>query len=204
VLKRLSFLTGGMASAFAILNVLAGLLGTLQPSHPALDGFVACVGEARPCWNGIIPGVTTIGETRQIMAFAGPGVTLFDDLTESYTLYYILPQPSPLCVALFQIDQLVIRRVQLQVCREADVEVGDLTATMGLPQRLVMIPPQNLVYGYIAINAEGWRTPFQPDSQISFMNVLQPTYISQQLYAWHGFVPLWRYCQLEPEYPLCT
>jgi hypothetical protein len=203
VLKRLSFLSGSMASVFAILNLLMGLLGARQPPHPALAGLVACMGEDRPCWNGIIPGVTTIDETRQIMAFAGPGVTLFDDLTESYTLYYILPQPSPLCVALFQMDQKVIRRVQLQVCREADVEVGDLTATLGLPQQLVMIPPQNLVYGYIAINAEGWRTPFQPHSQISFMNVLQPTYISQQLYAWHGFVPLWRYCQLEPGYPLC-
>jgi hypothetical protein len=203
MLKRLSFLTGSVASAFTLLIMLAGLLGSQRPPHPALAGFVACAGEMRPCWNGIIPGQTTINETRQIMAFAGPGVTLFDDLTESYTLYYILPQPSPLCVALFQMDQQVIRRIQLQVCRAADVEVGDLTAILGLPRRLVMIPPQNLVYGYIAVNGEGWRSPFQPDSQISFMNVLQPDYILQQLYAWHGFVPLWRYCQLEPGYPLC-
>lgn len=203
MLKYRTALIGSVACTFAVLNLLAGLLGTLRPPHPALAGFMACTDESQPCWNGIIPGVTTIEQTRQIMAFAGPGVTLFDDLTESYTLYFILPQPSPICVALFQMDQQVVGRVQLQVCRDADVQVGDLTGTLGLPQELVMIPPQNLVYGHIAVNAEGWRTPFQPDSQISFMNVLRPNQISQNLYRWHGFVPLWRYCQLEPDYPLC-
>ncbi|MBZ0288455.1 MAG: hypothetical protein K8I30_12635 [Anaerolineae bacterium] len=203
MLKRLSLFTSGAVSALAILNLLAGLLGTLRPPHPALAGFSACSDPSLPCWNGIIPGVTTSQETRQIMAFAVPGVSLFDDLTDSYTLYFILPQPSPICVALFQMDQQVVGRVQLQVCRETDVQVGDLTGTLGLPERLVMIPPQNLVYGYVAVNAEGWRTPFQPTSQIAFMNVLQPHQIGQSLYGWHGFVPLWRYCQLEPKYPLC-
>ncbi|MEO8612114.1 MAG: hypothetical protein ABI690_29725 [Chloroflexota bacterium] len=201
MLKRLSFLASGMASAFALLNVLAGLLGAQRPPHPALVGFVPCMGEARPCWNGIIPGVTSINEMHQIMAFAGPGVALFDDLTESYSVYFILPQPSPVCVAMFQFDQHVVGRIQLQICRTANVRVGDLTTTFGMPQQLVVIPPQDLVYNHLAVNSKALN--FQPYSPISFMNVLELTQISQPFYKWHGFVPLWRYCQLEPNYPLC-
>jgi hypothetical protein len=203
VLKYRTALIGSIACTFTALNVLAGLLGTLRPPHPALAGFTACPDESQPCWNGIIPGVTTIEQSRQIMAFAGPGVTLFDDLTEIYTLYYILPQPSPICVVHFVIDRTVVGRIQLQICRDSALKVGDLTNTLGLPQNLVIVAPQNLVYAHVTVNTKGFDTPFRPDSPISFVNVLQPAQIKQQLFAWHGFIPRWRYCQLEPDYPLC-
>jgi len=178
--------------------------GRMQSRHAALDGFVdACASESQPCWNGIVPGVTTIQQTREIMAYAGTGVTLFDDLTESYVLYFIPPQPSPLCVILFQMDETVVARVQLQVCKEAEVKIGDLTAALGLPERLILVPPQNLVYEFVSISTEGWRAPIAPDSQVSFISLLRPTAPRRPWYTWHGFVPEWRYCQLEPDYPLC-
>jgi hypothetical protein len=193
-----------LAGALALFNVLALSVGGLKPAHAALDGFVeTCADKPQPCWNGIVPGVTTIDETRRIMAYAGSGVTLFNDLTEEYMLYFILTPPSPICVAQFLLDREVIARVQLQVCREADMTIGDLTGTFGLPRQVVMIPPQNLVYGEIAVNTEGWLMPLLPYSQISFINLLRPSSVRQRFFDWHGFVPAWRYCQLEPDYPSC-
>jgi hypothetical protein len=173
-------------------------------TYPVLDSFTdACVGKPQPCWNGIVPGMTTVDEMRQIMAYAGAGVTLSEELTDSSLLYFIPPPPSPICMALFELSETLVERVQLLVCKEADVKIGDLTGALGLPQHLFVVPPQNLVYGYITVNAEGWRKPVSPTSQVSYINLLQAPHITQRLFAWHGFVPTWRYCQLEPDYPLC-
>ena len=150
-----------------------------------------------------MPGETTIDQMRQHMAYAGGGVTLFDTLTEEYTVYFTPPEPSPICIALFQMRGNFIARVQLQICPEANLHIGDLTAALGLPQGMVMIPPQNLVYAQAAITNQDWRAPFSPDSRVSFINLRQPVRRYQTVYDWHGFVPAWRYCQLEPGYPLC-
>lgn len=193
-----------IVSVLALFNMLARFIGASYPPHPALAGFRdTCTGKPHPCWNGIVPGVTTLAETRQIMAYAGSGVTLFNDLTESYTVYFIPPMPSPVCVALFQMNKRVVGRIQLQMCKEANVQVGDLTTVFGLPQRLVLVSPPNLGYGQVAVNIINWRAQFTPDSQVSFINLLQPYSANRIFYGWHGFVPAWRYCQLEPAYPLC-
>jgi hypothetical protein len=205
---RMSVLLRMVASlsviTFGSVSILMVGFGRMQPSHTALDGFAdACAGVPQPCWNGIVPGMTTIQEMRAIMAYAGAGIALFDDLTESYVMYFVPPQPSPLCVILFQMDETIIARVQLQICKEADMKIGDLTTALGLPDRLILVPPQNLVYGHIRVSTQGWRDPIVPDSRVSFISLLRPTARRRPLFNWHGFVPEWRYCQLEPEYPLC-
>lgn len=202
--RYIRFVTGAAIALFTSANVLMAELGRIQTPPAALDGFGdACAAIPQPCWNGIIPGQTTIDETRRIMAYAGSGVTLFDDLTESYVLYFIPPRPTPLCMILFQMDETIVSRLQLQVCKEANVKVGDLTATLGVPGRLIVVPPQNLVYEGVSITIEGWRARMLPTSRVSFISLLRPTARRRPFFDWHGFVPEWRYCQLEPNYPLC-
>jgi hypothetical protein len=204
VQPRFLLLVGAFVSLLTVFNVGARVIGAAYPTHPALDYFQqGCDDKPHPCWNGIVPGLTTLDETRRIMAYAGTGVTLFNDLTESYTVYFIPPQPSAICVILFQMNQLVVGRIQLQICKEANVQVGDLTAVLGLPERMVLVSPPNLGYGQVAINILNWRAQFTPDSQVSFINLLQPYSPNRTFYGWHGFVRAWRYCQLEPAYPLC-
>jgi hypothetical protein len=204
VQPRFLFSLATLVTVLALFNMLAQVIGATYPPHPALDDFrQGCDGKPHPCWNGIVPGLTTLDETRRIMAYAGTGVTLFNDLTESYTVYFIPPAPSPVCVVLFQMNKLVVGRVQLQMCKEANVQVGDLTTVLGLPERMVLVSPPNLGYGQVAINILNWRAQFTPDSQVSFINLLQPYSPNRTFYGWHGFVRAWRYCQLEPAYPLC-
>ncbi len=52
------------------------------------------------------------------------------------------------------------------------------------------------------------RIKWSPISQIQNLNIGSSTtgvHTAVELvgYAWHGFVPYWRYCQLEPDYPDC-
>ncbi len=99
------------------------------------------------------------------MAYAGSGRTFFDDLTESYFIYFSPPEADTFCVIGFQLSGGRILRALLQVCPQTNIQVGDLSAIFGLPERTVMSPPRNLAYGSVIVNTEGWSPPRSPFAQ---------------------------------------
>lgn len=56
-----------LVAAFAVFNVAARTLGTLQPPNPALAGFTeGCEDKPQPCWYGIVPYETTFDEAKAV------------------------------------------------------------------------------------------------------------------------------------------
>lgn len=185
---------------FSSLSVLARTLGTAQPTDVALAGFTeGCQSKPQPCWYGIVPGVTPGDQVSALIPFAGRGRYAFDDLSQAYTLYFTPPEAIPACVFTFRIRREIVVRIEISLCRRADIVLGDVVSLWKDAPLEISLPPHDLLVGSFSFNANNWPMPSSP---VHFINLLSRPE-DQEHYTWHGFVPLWRYCQLEPEYPRC-
>jgi hypothetical protein len=182
------------------LNIIAPVLGSSQQIDPALAGFTeGCEGKAQPCWYGIVPGVTTGDDVSALIPFAGRGRYAFDDLSQAYTLYFTPPESIPACVFTVRIRREIVVRIEISLCRRAGILLGDAISLWNEKPLEISLPPHDLLVGSLSFNANDWPSPSSP---VYFINLLSRPE-DQDHYSWHGFVPLWRYCQLEPDYPRC-
>ncbi len=197
VLTRLVPLFLGL---YLLLNTGMMALGSSQPPHAALAGFSeGCTDKPQPCWYGIVPGVTSENDLLDRMAFAGKAKYTFDDLASSHLIYFTLPDTAPACIFTFRIKQDVVIRADVALCRNSTLRLGDIALLSATSSQALSLPPNDVLYDTMSINVDGWPVP---DSRVTSINLLPHTDRLQQ-YAWHGFMPLWRYCQLEPEYFDC-
>jgi hypothetical protein len=61
---------------FVLLAITMSALGSTQPMHPALRGFVeGCEGAPQPCWYGIVPGRTSRSEVSGLILNADYAAT---------------------------------------------------------------------------------------------------------------------------------
>ncbi len=188
-----------MLLACLTLAISARALGSAQPAHPALRGFTEnCAGEMPSCWYGIVPGLTTASEALTLMTRAGAVQVFPNQLNPAY-LYFSMPAPYSACIAAFQTKTEMVVEGRILVCFTADMRLGDVLALWGWQGDMVSTPPHDLTYDLVSINADGWPAPF---TRISNINLLADAH-SGPRFRWHGFVPRWRYCQLEPSYPRC-
>jgi hypothetical protein len=188
--------------AFACLGLTlsARAWGGTQPLNPALVAFVeGCEEKPQPCWFGVVPGATTEAEIVELLAFAGEPEMLKSIFSRDFTLVYTLTQPWPYCRASFDLVRGVVIRGQIKPCGQPDIRVGDLAVLLANEEKILSLPPNEMVYGRVATNVEGWPSPY---SRISYIDLLSPETPFQR-FPWHGFVLQRRYCQLVPTFPRC-
>jgi hypothetical protein len=186
--------------ACIVLTFAAQVWGTGQQPIQPIEAFKThCEDKPQPCLFGVIPGTTTQSELLEHMNFAGtPRIGSFlvgDGINISYTL---LP-PWPYCYAVFSLVENVVIRVELSLCRQPAIHVGDLANIWSDLTQVMSLPPYELVYGTASINADGWPKLY---SRVSYIILLSPDNDIYR-YPWYGFISQDRYCQLVPRFPRC-
>jgi hypothetical protein len=207
--RYMSKWAAGLVVIALLLCLVAKALGGLQVPNPLLANFgVGCAGMARPCWQGIAPGLTRISAAREIVEALGyvPDNTNIE--LSDRVFVYRAAQLRPACLDLYYAPATGM--VESVVLRCLSLRVGDIILGAGAP-------------------AQRWGKPalrealYYPDRLVAFLqygqphlsphNMVEAVYVRAQennlfnpaiAIGWHGFAPLWRYCQLEADYPLCA
>lgn len=197
---RLALRVGlAMLAISVMLAMSARAFGASRPPHPALVGFYQnCPDEQSSCWYGIVPGLTNEIDALNQMQQAGSRQVYPTPRNPDY-LYFSLPAPYSACIAAFRVEDEIVREGRILICNAANMRLGDVLAVWGWEQDMLSTPPHDLTYQMVSINADGWPQPY---TRVSNINLLGDSHESPR-FRWHGFVPRWRYCQLEPRYPRC-
>jgi hypothetical protein len=222
-----------IAFACLIFTLTARAIGTTQPTNPALRGFIeGCENKPQPCWYGIVPGVTSDQDAAELMLKAGytrtinynnscfnnggPACYRSDNLVPGF------------------VQMIWSRCTELGACRNDieiygisgsfenyDVMLGDVIIATGLPPYIRH--DCNLILSYDQLSTR-FTLMYRPDRSFIFVDEcrssrrVSPMYpirrlelrqyldvlVAQKDLGWHGFVPGWRYCQLEPEITYCA
>jgi hypothetical protein len=173
---------------FVLLAITMSVIGSTQPIHPALRGFVeGCENIPQPCWYGIALGRMTVQEAEPFLEHA-------HDLLEWQCQMDYFPS---------RFDDPVY--IQLDC---PNLKIGDLISVMGEPTSIYVSPywpaELNFLSGTATIGTGSW-TSFQSPvyrMQIFANNAASFFVIDGFIIDWHGIVNNARYCQLEPEYAL--
>ena len=191
--------------AVMLVSLAARVVGGAQPPNPALAGFTAgCEGKPQPCWHGVVPGQTTAGEQDRLMqdrhfAPIGDG-----GLIASYQNTTGSPYDCQRIIIMRTQDgtgQIIVQEVILTQCYT--IQSGHIMSLFRLPAVLsiktpIFIYDQGVVSAEFTPSERWYRSPFEPVENIRLRarhNAL--------IHGWHGFVPPWRYCQLEATMPGC-
>lgn len=213
--RRLIKLILTLALILTITNLAARALGSIQPVNPALRGFTeGCEGNLQPCWYGIVPGETRAAlALRQIesKAYKFHGIA-------NGNIYFLYQDDSGSTSVNCSNVRLAIDRTNLKIsgiyltgC--LGIVLADLSL-IGFPEK---ISPIGLKVGqyykaeiveHELVNQSYRRIEWSPLSRIFGFDIGSTafgSYIPVDLigHNWHGFVALWRYCQLEPDYRDC-
>lgn len=192
--------------------LVATAAGSTRPHPSALDDFIeGCDDQTRPCWQGIVPGVTTVDELRPPLSDIILRVTATDTVAANtipipVTYHFMHSEVPSLCPASIEVIGEVVFAIMLEFCEP--VQLGDLALIAGMPTRVYgsvgsfrMTPnpiapiPRDLrdvIYGAHHQRYSLWS----PHDRLSTVYLRSTQDVSER---WHGFVPAWRYCQLEPD-----
>jgi hypothetical protein len=199
---NLSRRVGGLAACLFILSgVLSGsalALGRTRPDNPVLAGFsTGCTADAGLCWNGIVPGVTTPEEAYRLLREVGvrSGLGSLPQRARIFSHYLTSPGLPFLCALEIQVRNRIVVAIGLQYCPEVKLKVGEVAAVLGFPDRM-FTRPRSLTYGVRAEQHYAWWSVFDP---VGSVHLAAPS----NMRRWRGFVPPWRYCQLEPGFKGC-
>lgn len=189
--------------AVSMTNVLSRALGGTQPSNTALTGFGdGCGDQPHPCWHGIVPGKTSLDTARQILALNGYSN---ERALDQITTVFDAPAGSSLSSVNLIHQGSYLWMVGLYP--RAELSLSSALAALGSPDGMVATTPHvvmGLAYGQrvrVALQEASQRriSPFA--ARIKYVTL---TSEPVTVLPWHGFVPFWRYCQLEPAYPGCV
>lgn len=188
---------------FLLFSLAARALGSTQPSNMTLAGFGdGCTGQPHPCWHGIVPGKTSLDTARQILADNGySNERALDQIT---TVFDAPADSSLMSVNLIHQGSYLW---MVGLYPRAELSLSSAISALGSPDGMVAIRPHvvmGLAYGRrvrVALQELSQRriSPFA--ARIKYVTL---TSEPVDVLPWHGFVPFWRYCQLEPTYPGCT
>lgn len=196
------------AAAFALLAGLtlgARALGAASAPNPALLGFrQGCEGQPQPCWRGIIPGMTDVKDATAILEGLRYTRTQRGYELSDRVLPYRSQDESLRCIDLYFGYRII--GISTVVLHCMNLRVGDVMTVLGTPQARVSYGTlgEAWLYDRVVVRlGAGWQR--QPMAMIDHIRLLMDNagYIRAAA-PWHGFLPRWRYCQLEPEYDGCT
>lgn len=205
-----SHLTAALSliTALMILSIGAKVIGTLQASNPTLSGFIeGCEGKPQPCWFGIVPEAMTVDQAKLKLrqyGLDGDLRTHEEQLTDGsplgtlsgsveanncrFVLHYDPTETDP-----------VIDYVYLTNC--TSIDIGQAINTFGAPQGVETtfgrtFFPNRMSFPSARIDFYDSLTPFGRVKRIAL--AAHPDDGTSPYFRWRGFVPAWRYCQLEP------
>jgi hypothetical protein len=189
ILTRLKIIVY-LITLFLSFNIAAKAVGSVQPPNAILRGFIEnCEDKPQPCWFGIMPGVTTVNEAKLLLSQFSPNELDCTRFWQSEMIVYQIRLCSPTRIG--DLDYYFGNIHKLFLDPTFEVTFPSLLFQDGNIQAL----PRYDVYKY----HEYRYSPFDPYFFI-LVNSVPPAI---QIYNWHGFVPKWRYCQLEPIFKLC-
>jgi hypothetical protein len=197
---------------FNVMSLTLILLGSAQPPHAALRGFVeGCASVPQPCWYGIVPGVTSLEDAQ---AFLDDATTYtFSSKRTLNITHYWRYEASGLCALTLVEFNAIVREIGLR-CREVKVVVGEVYAVVGTPN-FVMPDLENIYLYHPGQGIFYITTGGMSDDGLMLVGVENeirslalrseaPRGLDGFTFAWHGFIPFWRLCQLEPHNELCS
>lgn len=199
------------------LTIISGVMtavGGQNSPHPALADFsTGCESVETPCWRGIALGQATLDIARDRLIQSGYKPGIINDTLRFQ--YFYADGLSPGCVkAGYLPDSQVVSYLRLY-CIE-DISLGDAAVLLGSPQAVVYrFSPygnsQLLSYesrgglsGIMLLVGSGWSSLHSPVSSIELFEPETFRRARTDSAAWRGFVPQWRFCRLEPDYPICN
>jgi hypothetical protein len=199
--------------ALTAISGVVTAVGQRSAPHPALANFNAgCESVALPCWRGITLGQTTLEATRDLLLQAGYTAGIINDTL--YFHYFYSDGLTPGCVKVGYLPETRVLSYLRLYCIEK-ISFGDATAVLGSPQAVVYrYSPygnsQLLSYqsagglsGVMLLVSSAWSSLYSPLASIELFEPQAFRRARTRSTAWRGFMPLWRYCRLEPDYPVC-
>ncbi len=188
-MTRLARLCAAITLLFALLTVATRVVGERVYQTPALLADISACAFA--CWDGITPGQTPTREIGPV--FEGRGLFSYGPDGNSLT-YGSFDEPCR--VAVTTANGKVIG---LSFWRCESIALGDLALLLGEPDSMTATS-LNGVYdmlhwrnGTLAV-VNGWTSLH---TVIHSINLNAPENNAPLRMTWHGFVPLWRSCQLD-------
>jgi hypothetical protein len=191
-----------------VLALTSSAWGGTQPPHPALRGFVeGCEGVPQPCWYGIVPGETSLRDTINILT--GLGHTPSEEVRQFYTYIFFTPTQTPIRlqfgVTCNTLDCADVPIDYLQLTGWKGLPIGEVVHSFGPPLQISLdgLTEPALVYPASRLDVtpmQDWSSAFRPVITI---------YLHRRPIAqgngrpWHGFLPLHRYCLIEPALSGC-
>jgi len=183
------------------LALTARAWGEARPPHPALRGFVeGCEAVPQPCWYGITPqqsnlvllDVADSSLSQHGYTLVGEGVTL-DERQYPYRQYRQLDVVSTCDTSLTYLPTSTeVIYIGLNC---TGIQVGDLLRLWGMPDYVRSEEYPFIFYAepYVWVNVSSAQNLLAPLSSIQL-----PASYGIPTFRWHGLLPTWRYCQIEP------
>lgn len=189
----------GMMLTGAVLLVMAA--GGVRAADPLLAETDTC---RLPCWLGITPGNSTFSQADLILTQLG--YRNQDDEVPTILTYMPEDDRSVCVVSVVRHTSVdnTVRALVLTLCE--GVAVGDLMGGLGMPERLsARFSTYSFVDNTVTVTTQGdlCQTHIAPRAIIAQIR-LAPAQ-APQFYEipWQGFLPLWRYDQLNPDALIC-
>jgi hypothetical protein len=189
-----------LSMVIILLVILAISFGMSKPIAPELTPFGYCTGI--PCWLNI--DIETDNFNAVDSTLRAHGYTIA-------SVYRSSGAPCDVVISTINSGSDVIALLQLVDCR--GLLLGDLIGIFGLPDRVWVTgfcdwglgySPHMIVYVEGQISYDRGHVEMLPRSRVMEIEFLGTPYTNYEAARWHGFVPLWRYRQLEPTAPLST
>jgi hypothetical protein len=197
-------LSAYLVAMLLTLNIAAKTIGSLQPPNPAMKGFTeGCDNKPQPCWYGIVPGETKPNEAKQKLQEYGLALRYETSMELTYT------EPLSSCSVSLTFQESVrnyshVFRVSFFQCQL--LHAGDIMLLPGKKERLSngIAFFDGSAFGSVTVstNTSAWVS--SPLTLFTGFTLIPLNNIDREVrYKWHGFIPLGRYCQLEPKFRQC-
>ncbi len=186
-----------------VLSLTSRAFGATQPINPALDGLVTdCAGKLEPCWYGIVPGTTTLHDvevqTEKYDYKFGVGST-------AWSINFVSDSHVPPCVQMYFDSQTMLVSSIILSCM--NFRTGDIATILGQPDSRIWHTSEDTDWTYGTIVARlspAWtNSPFESALYIQLFDANQKNQQTHSQMPWQGFLPRWRYCELQPMYAGC-
>jgi hypothetical protein len=205
------------ASALFVLFIAAATaVGAHQPLPRALIGFTQdCENVPQPCWYGIVPGTPWQGKDAQILQNLGCApIHRAEDYLGRQDFTFTCGSSNPVSEALIGLEHEPLNDLDTPPIayiglRLKGIMVGDFAALTGQPLGINPADPgsedlffifNHRIFSYLP---DGGRSLDVRDSTTFVLLYAEGEEDPMRVFAWHGFLPRWRYCQLEPDYNQC-
>jgi hypothetical protein len=195
-----------------VLSLTARAFGSTQRPNLTLLGFTeSCEDVPQPCWHGIVPGVSEWDVANEMIQRLGYEIAeeKFIPGNQSVVIYRSATSLTCRTVQIFRNRETynqyrLIETVELRQCE--DLYLADFAdwfvdrQAIELHDNTTSLTMRSMEDGLTITFANALR-PFTVVDTLVLNPLMSPQ--PTLAYKWRGFVPFWRYCQLEPDHSGC-